>query len=105
PFMPLPPTRYAKMLGEKLHTHAAACYLVNTGWTGGPYGIGTRMNLQLTRCMIAAALSGELQRAAFRTEPFFGLEIPEHCPGVPTELLDPRSTWPDKARYDTAARE
>jgi phosphoenolpyruvate carboxykinase (ATP) len=103
PFWPLPPTRYAEMLGERLDAHGADCYLVNTGWVGGPYGVGHRMDLAQTRAMVHAALSGTLRDAPTVTDPIFGLPIPLHVPGVPDTLLQPRETWSDPAAYDAAA--
>ena len=105
PFMVLPPTRYADMLGEKIRTHGAQVFLVNTGWTGGPYGTGSRMKLAYTRRMINAALNGELDNVETFTDPFFGLAIPAAIEGVPSEVLNPRSTWADTAAYDAKARE
>src|SRR6267378_1626816 len=104
PFLPLPPNVYAKMLGERIARHNVQCWLVNTGWTGGPYGTGRRMDLKSTRAMIHAALGGTLDKVATRREPVFGLEVPQHIPGVPDELLDPRSTWKDTTAYDAQAR-
>jgi phosphoenolpyruvate carboxykinase (ATP) len=104
PFMPLPPGRYARMLGERLRRHHAKVWLVNTGWTGGPYGVGQRMSLRATRRMLAAALSGELDGVAMRREPVFGLEVPAAIDGVDTAILDPRSTWPDTAAFDAQLR-
>jgi phosphoenolpyruvate carboxykinase (ATP) len=105
PFLPLPPHVYAEMLGEKLARHGAQCWLVNTGWTGGPFGIGRRMRLSHTRAMLRAALGGRLERVATTREPVFGLEVPQQVPGggVPDSLLDPRATWPDPAAYDAQA--
>jgi phosphoenolpyruvate carboxykinase (ATP) len=103
PFLPLPAGRYAEMLGERIAMHGAGVWLVNTGWTGGPYGTGTRMKIKYTRAMIAAALSGALDAAAFRVDPIFNVEVPTSCPGVPAEVLDPRSTWPNGDRYDAQA--
>src|SRR6266581_2260877 len=103
PFLPLPPTVYAKMLGERIERHRVQCWLVNTGWTGGPYGVGHRMDLKSTRAMIRAALAGQLDRAPTRREPIFGLEVPTHVPGVSDDLLDPRTTWKDPATYDAQA--
>ena len=105
PFLPLRPTIYSQMLGDKLEHHRVRVWLVNTGWTGGPYGVGRRMHLPYTRAMITAALSGALDEVAYREEPVFGLRIPRECPGVPAELLDPRSTWEDRAAYDAQARD
>lgn len=105
PFMVRPPTDYAEMLGEKLRNHQVKCYLVNTGWTGGPYGTGERMSLPHTRAMINAALSGELDNVETFTDPFFGLQIPLSVPGVPSDVLNPRNTWPSTEAYDEKARE
>ena len=104
PFMPLPPARYAQLLGERLDRHGAQCYLVNTGWSGGAYGVGKRMDLGLTRAMVRAALSGVLADVPAAPDPIFGLHVPHECPGVPTPLLNPRATWPDPTEYDAAAR-
>jgi len=103
PFLPLAPSRYATMLGEKIARHGARVWLVNTGWTGGPYGVGHRMKIAYTRAMIRAALAGALDAAAHRTDPLFNLDIPTGCPGVPTEVLNPRNTWADAAAYDQRA--
>ena len=105
PFLPQPPAVYARMLGDKLDAHASAVWLVNTGWTGGPYGEGHRMPIQATRRLLHAALSGELDGVDYRVDDFFGFEVPVEVPGVETSLLDPRSTWSDPAAYDTKARE
>jgi phosphoenolpyruvate carboxykinase (ATP) len=105
PFLPRHPTTYADMLGDMIALHGTDCWLVNTGWTGGAYGVGTRMNIAHTRAMVRAALSGALAEVPTTTDPIFGLNIPERCPGVPAEVLNPRSTWTDKAAYDAAARE
>ena len=104
PFMPLPPARYAQMLGERLERHGTRCYLVNTGWSGGAYGAGRRMDLGLTRAMVRAALSGALDRVGHTPDPVFGVLVPHECPGVPARLLSPAETWPDAAAYDAAAR-
>lgn len=103
PFMPLPPRVYAEMLGRRLQEHSAQCWLVNTGWFGGPYGVGSRMKLQFTRAMVSAAIAGSLQNVQFHVEPSFGLTVPSSCPGVPSEFLDARGAWKDKAAYDKAA--
>jgi phosphoenolpyruvate carboxykinase (ATP) len=103
PFLPLQPGRYAGMFGERIARHQSRVWLVNTGWTGGPYGTGTRMKIQFTRAMIAAALSGALDTAAFRLDPVFNIDVPTACPGVPAEVLDPRSTWPNREAYDAQA--
>ena len=105
PFLPQPPAVYARMLGEKLARHGSAVWLVNTGWTGGPYGEGHRMPIQATRALLHAALSGALVHAAYRTDPVFGLEVPVEVHGVDSSLLDPRCTWRDPAAYDRKARE
>jgi phosphoenolpyruvate carboxykinase (ATP) len=103
PFLPLPPGVYAEMLGQRIGRHQVQCWLVNTGWTGGPYGVGNRMQLSYTREMIRAALAGELDQVRTRREPVFGLDVPQHVPGVPDELLDPRATWDDQSAYDEKA--
>jgi phosphoenolpyruvate carboxykinase (ATP) len=105
PFLPLHPMVYARMLGEKVAEHEANVWLVNTGWTGGPYGVGSRMQLSHTRSMIHAILDGSLAETETRQEPFFGLHVPVSCRNVPTELLDPRGTWQDPEAYDQKARE
>jgi len=104
PFLPLDPGVYAEMLGRRLREHDAQCWLVNTGWTGGGFGVGKRMSLKHTRAMVHAALDGRLAKAHFITEPAFGLSIPTHCPDVPSEILNPRNAWADKAAYDVQAR-
>jgi phosphoenolpyruvate carboxykinase (ATP) len=103
PFLPLPPSTYAKLLGEKLDRHSTQCWLVNTGWTGGPYGSGHRMELAYTRGMIDAMLEGDLDDVRTRRDPVFGLDIPVHVPGVPDSVLDPRHTWDDPDAYDACA--
>src|SRR5438309_6894698 len=100
PFLPLRPKVYAEMLGRRLQEHGAQCWLVNTGWFGGPYGVGARMKLAYTRTMVSAAIAGELKNVQFTVEPSFGLTIPKSCPGVPQEFLDARGAWKDKAAYD-----
>ena len=105
PFLPQPPSVYAHMLGEKLERHGAIVWLVNTGWTGGPFGEGERMPIAATRAMLRAALAGELDGVAFQTDELFGFEVPVDVPGVDASLLDPRSTWRDRAAYDRKARE
>jgi len=103
PFMPLPPKVYAEMLGRRLREHNAQCWLVNTGWQGGPYGVGKRMSLPYTRAMVNAMVEGKLANVDFEIDPAFGLSIPKSCPGVPPELLNPRNSWKDKAAYDKMA--
>jgi len=105
PFMPLPPKVYAEMLGHRLRQHSAQCWLVNTGWHGGPYGIGKRMGLPYTRAMVNALVEGRLANVEYEVEPALGLSIPKSCPGVPSELLAPRNSWKDKAAYDKTAAE
>ncbi len=103
PFLPLHPGRYAAMLGERIRRHGSQCWLVNTGWTGGPYGEGHRMKLAYTRAMVRAALGGALTDVPTRPHPVFGVGVPQAVPGVPVEVLDPRQTWSDPARYDAQA--
>jgi phosphoenolpyruvate carboxykinase (ATP) len=103
PFLPLPPKRYAAMLKEKLERHRVPVWLVNTGWTGGPYGQGTRMALSHTRALLRAALTGQLKTVPFAPDPVFGLAVPASCPGVPDGVLLPREAWPDPAAYDQQA--
>lgn len=104
PFLPLPAATYAEMLGEKIRLHGSKVFLVNTGWTGGSYGVGKRMDLKATRAMVAAACNGELDNAKFVTEPFFGLDIPKSVKGVDAAVLDPKGAWADKAAYDETAK-
>jgi phosphoenolpyruvate carboxykinase (ATP) len=92
------------MLGEKIDRHKAQVWLVNTGWTGGPYGVGSRMKIAHTRAMINAALAGQLDTVSYRTHPIFNVDVPTTCPGVPDGVLDPRSTWPSPQAYDDQAR-
>ncbi len=103
PFWTLAPQVYARQLGERIQRHGVDVYLVNTGWTGGPYGVGRRMNLHYTRTMVDQAIGGALKHATYERHPVFGLEMPTACPGVPSEVLSPRGTWQDKAAYDAAA--
>jgi phosphoenolpyruvate carboxykinase (ATP) len=105
PFLPQPPVVYARMLGQKLDAHGVSVWLVNTGWTGGPYGEGHRMPIQATRRLLHAALSGELDGVDYRVDEVFGFDVPVVLPGVERSLLDPRSTWSDPAAYDAKARE
>lgn len=104
-FLPLHPTRYAAMLGQKISENKVNVWLVNTGWSGGSYGVGSRIKLPYTRALITAALSGELDKVSFTKHPVFGVEMPDSCPNVPTELLHPRNTWADKAAYDEKAQQ
>ncbi|MEH6944669.1 phosphoenolpyruvate carboxykinase (ATP), partial [Bacillus sp. JJ722] len=105
PFLPLPATVYAEMLGQKIDEHSANVFLVNTGWTGGEYGVGSRMKLAYTRAMIQAALEGDLNNVETDKDEIFGLEIPQHVPGVPDDVLQPSKTWQDKAAYEAKAKE
>jgi phosphoenolpyruvate carboxykinase (ATP) len=104
PFMVWDPNVYAKLLAEYLAKHNATVWLVNTGWTGGPYGVGKRMKLSLTRAMIGAALSGQLDTVTYERDPVFNLDVPVSCPGVPGDVLSPKGTWSDKAAYDAQAQ-
>ena len=105
PFLPQSPLVYARMLDGKLEEHGSSVWLLNTGWTGGPFGIGKRMPIHATRTMLTAALTGGLDDAEFRTDATFGFAVPVHVPGVDGRLLDPRSTWHDPDEYDRKARE
>jgi phosphoenolpyruvate carboxykinase (ATP) len=105
PFLPLHATEYARMLGERMTEHGVRLWLVNTGWTGGGYGVGSRMKLAYTRAMISAALEGKLDAVETKTHPVFGLEVPVSCEGVPSELWDVRGTWADPQAYDEAAQD
>ncbi|MDN3451731.1 phosphoenolpyruvate carboxykinase (ATP) [Planococcus sp. APC 3906] len=105
PFLPLHATVYAEMLGDKIDEHGSEVFLVNTGWTGGVYGVGSRMKLSYTRTMVRAAIKGELHNIETEQEAVFGLQIPKEVPGVPTEVLNPRNAWADKAAYDQKAKE
>jgi phosphoenolpyruvate carboxykinase (ATP) len=103
PFLPLRPKVYAEMLGRRIQEHNAQCWLVNTGWFGGPYGTGDRMKLAYTRSMVRAAIEGQLNNVEFAVEPAFGFTIPRSCPGVPPEFLNARGAWKDKSAYDKSA--
>ncbi|MBQ6490684.1 MAG: phosphoenolpyruvate carboxykinase (ATP), partial [Atopobiaceae bacterium] len=105
PFMPLDSTVYAKMLGERIERGGTRVYLINTGWTGGPYGVGERIKLRYTRAMVDSCQSGIIDDGEFVHDDRFNVWVPKECPGVPSELLDPRSTWADKEAYDKAADE
>jgi len=104
PFMPRRPTEYGKMLAERVARHKAQCWLVNTGWSGGAYGVGERMKIAHTRALVRAALAGTLKDVPVRKEPFFGLMVPESCGDIPVNVLNPRMTWSDKKAYDETAR-
>src|SRR5205085_1666628 len=105
-FLPLHPTKYAELLGKKLeadpHVHV---WLINTGWSGGSYGIGSRMKLGYTRAMITAAINGQLDKVEYEAHPVFGVLMPKECPNVPSVILTPRETWTDKEAYDKKANE
>jgi phosphoenolpyruvate carboxykinase (ATP) len=101
----LHPAKYADLLGKKLEENKVNVWLVNTGWTGGSYGVGHRMSLKYTRAMITAALEGDLGQVAFESHPVFGVNMPKSCPNVPDEILNPRNTWSDKAAYDAKANQ
>ncbi|MGB7219718.1 MAG: phosphoenolpyruvate carboxykinase [Vicinamibacterales bacterium] len=103
PFLPLVPGRYATMLGERIAKHNARVWLVNTGWTGGPYGTGRRMKIAHTRAMISAVLSGALDKVAYERDKVFNIDVPTSCPDVPADVLKPRSTWSNPAQYDEQA--
>ena len=104
PFMPRPASVYAKILGEKINKHNAVVYLVNTGWSGGPYGIGTRIKIKYSRAMVTAALTGALDIVKYRHDDLFNLDIPIDVPGIPSEILDPKNTWSDKDSYELSAK-
>jgi phosphoenolpyruvate carboxykinase (ATP) len=103
PFLPMHPNEYAKLLGAKIRTHRPSVWLINTGWTGGPYGVGRRMAIPHTRAMIRAALAGRIAEGSLTADPIFGLRVPGEVPGVPAEALNPRATWADKDAYDAQA--
>jgi phosphoenolpyruvate carboxykinase (ATP) len=105
PFFPLPATAYSKMFRKKIEEYKTRVYLVNTGWSGGPYGVGERINLPYTRAMVQAAVSGALEKSEVWTDPIFGLHVPTACPNVPASILRPRDTWKDSAAYDHQAQE
>ena len=104
PFMPRLATVYAEMLGEKIEKHGTRVYLINTGWSGGPYGVGERIKLKYTRAMVRAAINGTIEKSEFVNDGIFNLDIPTSCPDVPSEILNPRSTWQEKDAYDIAAK-
>ena len=103
PFLPLHPTKYAEMLGEKMESSKVNVWLINTGWTGGPYGTGNRMKLSYTRAMITAALNGDLENVEYQTHKVFGVKMPVDCPNVPSKVLNPKNTWKNKSDYDKKA--
>ena len=98
------PSKYAELLAEKMEKHGATAWLVNTGWTGGGYGVGSRISLKYTRAIIDAIHDGSLDNVAYATDPIFGLAVPTSCPNVPDELLIPKNTWKDAAAYDAQAQ-
>jgi phosphoenolpyruvate carboxykinase (ATP) len=102
-FLPLHPTRYAELLGKKLNSSKVNVWLVNTGWSGGAFGVGSRIKLAYTRALITAALEGKLEAVSYEKLPVFNLSFPTQCPGVPAEILNPRNTWADKSAYDAQA--
>jgi phosphoenolpyruvate carboxykinase (ATP) len=104
PFMTRKPSVYAELLGQRIAKHKVNVWLVNTGWTGGPYGTGQRMKLAHTRAMVSAALDGSLLKVETQEHPIFGIHVPRSCPGVPGEVLDPRGTWGSAEAYDLQAR-
>ena len=104
PFMPRRPEEYGALLKRKIAETGATCWLVNTGWTGGPYGVGSRMPIKATRALLTAALDGSLNEVEFRKDPNFGFDVPVSVPGVDASLLDPRGTWGDAAAYDAQAK-
>jgi phosphoenolpyruvate carboxykinase (ATP) len=105
PFLPLPPIRYAALFGDRLDRHGSQVWLINTGWTGGPYGVGERMPIGLTRAAVTAILNSSLDSVAMDIDPIFGIAVPRSVPGVPDALLRPRETWSDVAAYDATARQ
>jgi phosphoenolpyruvate carboxykinase (ATP) len=103
--MPRHPSVYGNLLKEMIARHSVDCWLVNTGWTGGPYGEGKRMPIKVTRALLSAALDGSLANVEMRTDPRFGFQVPVEVPGIDPKILDPRETWPDGQAYDRQARE
>lgn len=105
PFLPLAPTKYAEMLGEKITKHNARVYLVNTGWSGGPYGVGERMKISYTRALVTAAINGTIEKSSFEIDPNFGFDVPTKIEGVPSDVLNPKNTWSNKEAYDIQVNE
>ncbi len=103
--MPLHQSFYGELLGEKIRQHNVRCWLINTGWSGGPYGIGERMDIHHTRAMLNAAIHGELDDVSMEKDPIFQVSIPKHCPGIPDEVLQPASAWLDAEAYQEKAQE
>ncbi|HYZ96213.1 MAG TPA: phosphoenolpyruvate carboxykinase (ATP), partial [Nitrososphaeraceae archaeon] len=104
PFMPRRATEYAKLLGDKITKHSSKVYLINTGWSGGPYGIGKRIDLKYTRLMVSSAINGKLNDVDYNHHEIFNLDYPNTCPNVPSEILNPKNTWHDKEKYDFSAK-
>lgn len=105
PFLPLSPLVYAELLGERLKRHNTNVFLINTGWSGGPYGVGKRISLPYTRAIVTAAIEGQLDGVKYELDPIFNVFVPVECPGVPAQVLRPRDTWQDKAGYERTARD
>jgi len=105
PFMVHHPSKYAELLKKKIEQHGVTCWLVNTGWVGGGYGVGKRISIKYTRALLNAVLNGELNKVTFNVDPVFGYEVPTSCPDVPAEVLDPSSSWSDKSAYEAGYRE
>jgi phosphoenolpyruvate carboxykinase (ATP) len=105
PFMVHHPYKYAELLKRKIERYGATSWLVNTGWVGGPYGVGKRISIKYTRAILTAVLSGQLERVEYRRDPVFGFEIPTSCPGVPDDVLQPASSWPNQREYDKRYRD
>jgi phosphoenolpyruvate carboxykinase (ATP) len=105
PFLPIPPAVYARLFREKVTRHKPTCWLVNTGWTGGPFGVGHRIEIAHSRALLHAAMSGHLDEVPTYQEPFFGLTVPTICPGVPDSILYPQKTWADPKAYEATARD
>jgi len=103
PFMPLHASEYATLLGKKLEQHQTKVYMINTGWTGGPYGVGERMDISYTRLMVAAALLGLLDNVQYRHDDVFNVDVPVTVPNVPSDVLNPRKTWADSSKYQETA--
>ena len=104
PFLPRPPAEYGNLLREYISRHNVDCWLVNSGWTGGIYGVGRRMPIKVTRALVTGALDGSLKNASYRTDPYFGFSVPTSVPGIEPHLLYPMKTWKDKAAFDETAR-
>jgi phosphoenolpyruvate carboxykinase (ATP) len=104
PFLPRPPAEYGNLLRDYIAKHKVDCWLVNSGWTGGIYGVGRRMPIKVTRALVTAALDGSLRHASYRTDPYFGFAVPIMVPGIEPDILDPQKTWKDEAAFDETAR-